>query len=106
MTTIAASNATPEAGVDGVNFTTADAPAYTSVGYNADNYPASPAILYYISVEATDEDDLVSERFVPDVTNGEFVWPAVVMPAAGTWTAHLRLDADDSSVANVVVTAS
>ena len=34
------------------------------------------------------------------------VWPAVVMPAAGTWTAHLRLDADDSSVANVVVTAS
>lgn len=106
MATITASDQTPVAGVDGVNFTTADAPANTSTGYDTDDYPASPAILYYISVEATGFDSLVSERFVPDATNGEFVWPSVVIPAAGSWTAHLRLDDDDSSVANVSITAS
>jgi hypothetical protein len=105
MTTIATSDATPSVG-DAINLTTAAAPANTIVGYSTANRPASPAILYYISLEAAGEDALVSPRFTPDSVDGAYTWPSVVIPAAGTWTAHLRLDATDASQANVVITAS
>jgi len=106
MTALAVNDSTPVHGVDGVNLSVSDAPANTSTGYDTDEYPASPAILYYISIEKTGSDSLVSERFTPDVEDGAHLWPAVVIPSAGSWTAHLRLDATDASVANVAITAS
>lgn len=106
MTAIAASDATPVAGKDAINLSVSAAPANTATGYNTANYPASPAIVYYISVEKSGQTSLVSERFTPDAVGGVFVWPSVVVPSTGSWTAHLRLDATDASVANVAITAS
>lgn len=79
-----------------------DAPTNTSTGYDPDEYPASPAILYYFTLEKSGSDDLVSQVFSPN--GGHGYWEGVVPPAAGSWTAHLRLVADDSSVANTSVT--
>jgi hypothetical protein len=105
MTTIATSDATPNVG-DAINLTSDAAPANTATGYSTSVYPHSPAILYYMTLEASGEDTLVSPRFTPDSVDGAYTWPSVVVPAAGTWTAHLRLDATDASVANTTVTAS
>lgn len=105
MTALATSDSTPSVG-DAINLTTSDAPANTATGYDTDNYPASPAILYYISLEKTGSDSLVSPRFTPDSVDGEYIWPSVVIPSAGSWTAYLRLDATDASVADVAITAS
>ncbi len=104
MATITASDSTPAALTDAINLTV-DAPANTATGYDTDEYPQSPQITYYISLEATGEDDLVSEVFSTNYDEAH-VWPSVILPAAGTWTAHLRLTSDDSSVANTTVTAS
>ena len=80
-----------------------DADTNTDTGYDADNYPASPAILYYFTAELSGQDDLVSNIFSPN--GGHGYWEGVVLPAAGTWTVHLRDSADDSSVANTTVEA-
>ena len=107
MSTLTASSTTPSAGKTAINFTVAGAPANTATGYNTANYPASPAIKYYISVEKTGATSLRSEVFTPDAVNGAHVWPAVVIPSSGSWTGYLRLVSDDSSVANTgTITAS
>jgi len=106
VATITASNDTPVSVVDAINLIVDGAPANTLTGYDADSYPASPAITYYISIEASGEDSLVSPVFTPSAEAGAHVWPSVIIPAAGTWTAHLRLVEDDSSVANDAITAS
>lgn len=77
----------------------------TLTGYDPDNYPASPEVVYYLSAEATGEDSLVSPRFAVS-SAGTYDWYDVIFPAAGTWTLHLRLDSDDSSVANTSLTVS
>ena len=106
MSTITASSTTPTAGKTAINLTVGAAPANTATGYNTSNYPASPAILYYISIEKSGSTSLVSPRFTPDAVNGAYVWPAVVIPSAGTWSAVLRLHSDNSSVASTSITAS
>ena len=88
-------------------FTCEDAPANTTTGYDDDNYPASPAVSYYFSLEKTGEDSLVSQVFVPSTDEGHGEWNDVTAPAVtGTWTLHLRKTADDSSVANTTITVT
>lgn len=105
-TAIAASNATPVAGKTGVNLSVTGAPANTATGYDNTKYPASPAITYYISLDKTGATQLRSPVFTPDAVNGDYLWPAVIIPSAGSWTANLRTVSNDSSVANVAITAS
>jgi hypothetical protein len=75
------------------------ASANTSTGYDDDNYPASPAVVYYFSAEKSGVDSLVSPRFSVSA-DGDGEWHDVIFPSAGTWTLHLRNNADDSSAAN------
>lgn len=105
-TTITPSTATPVAEKTAINLTVAGAPANTATGYNTANYPASPAIKYYISINKSGTNSLVSNVFTPDSVNGAYVWPSVTIPAAGTWTAQLRRVSDNVSVANATITAS
>jgi hypothetical protein len=88
----------------GIHIQCDDADTNTDTGYDTNNYPASPAILYYFTAELTGQDDLVSQVFSPN--GGHGYWDGgLVLPAAGTWTIHLRLSEDDSSVANTTVEA-
>jgi hypothetical protein len=105
MATISASDAAPEAVVQAINISVDAAPANTATGYDTDNYPASPQVTYYISVEATGEDTLLSEVFSTN-EDGTHTWSGVIIPAAGSWTAHLRNAVSDASVANTAITAS
>ena len=105
MATVTASNDEPVALTDAINITAAEAEPNTTTGYDTDNYPASPQVLYYFTVEADGEDTLTSEVFSTSFAEAH-TWPSVIIPAAGTWTAHLRLVEDDSSVANTTITAS
>jgi hypothetical protein len=84
--------------------TSADLPANTDTGYDDDNYPASPAVTYYFSIEKTGQDSLVSQVFTPSADDGVGEWNDVIIPATGTWTLHARKTADDSSVANTTLT--
>lgn len=90
------------AGITAIHVSTDDLETNTATGYDTDNYPASPAVVYYFSAELTGEDDLVSQRFSPN--GGHGYWDGVIFPAAGSWTVHVRKDEDDSSVANASVT--
>jgi hypothetical protein len=56
---------------------------------------------YYMTIEKSGEDTLRSQIF-----NGDWTWDGVIIPATGTWTAHLRKVADDSSIANLSIVAS
>jgi hypothetical protein len=103
---ITASNDTPVSVVDAINLVVDEAAANTLTGYDANDYPASPAVTYYISIEKTGEDSLVSPVFTPSASEGAYEWASVIIPASGEWTAHLRLTADDSSVATDTITAT
>lgn len=65
------------------------------------NEETDAEIRHYMTLEATGEDTLRSPVF-----SGDYEWEGVVIPAAGSWTAHLRLEADDSSEATLAITAS
>jgi hypothetical protein len=60
-----------------------------------DGVHAAP-ISYYLTGECTGEDTLVSPVF----QGAAFTWDDLVVPAAGSWTFHVRKVSDDSSVAN------
>lgn len=77
----------------------------TVTGYNADNYPQEPAILYYFKLSASGEDDLISPIFTTSAA-GDAEWHDVIIPAAGTWTLDLVDSADDSVAATASVTVS
>jgi hypothetical protein len=86
-------------------FVTCDeVPANTLTGYDADNYPASPAVTYYFSIEKSGEDTLRSQVFTPDAVDGHGEWPDVIVPESGSWTLHCRNADTDSSVANSALT--
>lgn len=53
-------------------------------------------ITYYLSAEKSGTDSLVSVRF----QGPAFTWDNVIFPDDGSWTVHLRKDADDTSVAD------
>lgn len=94
-----------ESTVTACTLSVSGASSNTLTGYDDGNYPASPEVVYYLSAEATGEDDLVSPRFSVSA-DGTFDWYDVIFPAAGSWTLHLRKDSDDSSVANTALTVS
>jgi len=56
-------------------------------------------IRHYMTLEASGEETLRSQDFA-----GDWTWDGVVLPAAGSWTAHLRQVSDDSSIANLAIT--
>jgi hypothetical protein len=100
--------ATPDAGtalITAFNFAVTGVDANDATAYDDTKYPSEPALVYYISVEATGEDSLVSPRFTP-AEDGTFAWYDVIVPAAATWSAVLRKDSDDSSVATASVVVS
>lgn len=57
-------------------------------------------ITYYLSAEHATADDARSQVF-----SGDFEWNGWIPPESGAWTIHLRKVSDDSSVANLAVTA-
>lgn len=73
-----------------------------SEGISAET-PPDP-ITYYISVEKSGQDSLVSVRFQGE----EFTWDGLIFPASGTWAMKVRKDSDDSQVvsANITVDAA
>ena len=78
----------------------------TSTGYDADNYPASPAIVTYFKLSAAGEDDLVSPLATAS-SAGDVYWPgSIIFPAAGTWTLDLNDASDDSNIATASVTVA
>ena len=87
--------------VTAVHISSTELPSNTSTGYDPDNYPASPEVLYYFQAELAGQDDLRSQVFAPDDGHGE--WHGLVFPAAGSWAVHCRKVEDDSSVANETV---
>jgi hypothetical protein len=91
--------------VTACEFTATGVASNTSTGYDDDNYPASPAVAYYFSLEKSGSDSLVSPVFVASA-DGTAEWHDVIPPAAGTWTLHLRKVADDSSAANLSLVVS
>lgn len=68
-------------------------------------YPTEDLITYYLSFERTGSDTGRSQRFQV-AQDGSFTFNSYIFPDAGSWTVHLRKDADDSSVANLAVTVS
>ena len=58
-------------------------------------------IRHYMTIETSGQDTLRSQQFV-----GDWTWDGVVLPAAATWTAHLRQVSDDTSVANLAIVAA
>lgn len=74
--------------------------------FDADLYPTSPELRYYVLADApAGTDDLKSHAFSPDET-GAHSWNGVVFPAAGNWTLRLRDASDDSDVATAAITVS
>ncbi len=88
--------------VTAVHVSSTELPSNTDTGYDPDNYPASPEVLYYFQAELAGQDDLRSQVFAPDDGHGE--WQGLIFPVAGAWTIHCRKVADDTSVANLAVT--
>lgn len=72
-----------------------DAPKNTDTGYDADAYPASPAVNYYFNATCAGRDELRSQVFSPDNGHGE--WNDLIFPAAGSWTVGLYDVTDDNT---------
>lgn len=66
-----------------------------------ENDGAGAEVRHYMTLECTGQPTLVSQPFA-----GDWTWDGVILPGAGSWTAHLRQVSDDSSVANLAITAS
>lgn len=86
--------------VTAIRVTCDDVPGNTSDGYDAANYPASPAVNYRFEFSLTGQDTLVSPVFSTNA-DGVAEWNGILIPAAGTWT----LDAVDTSDDSVAATA-
>lgn len=91
--------------VTAANITVTGATSNTLTGYDPDEYPASPEYLMYLQCALSGQTTMQSYRFAVN-SEGEFTWPSVIFPAAGTWTVTARLDADDSQLASASVVVS
>jgi len=103
MASVACSPTSPTALVDSVVLSCDDAPSNDDAAFDADEYPASPQLVYRMRLSKSGEDDLVSETFS---TNAEGVheWPGILFPVAGTWVLDLEDTSDDSVVATANIT--
>lgn len=86
-----------------VNVTGAD--VWDLTQYDAGQYPTSPGVRYYLSFEKSGSDSGKSQVFEV-AADGSFEFNSYIFPDAGSWTLHLRLEADDSSVVSIPVTVS
>jgi hypothetical protein len=107
MATVTVSPASPRATIDVCTVTVADAPQNTTgVAETAPAYPPVPftaqaeaEIRYYLTFEEDSVEKARSYVFGVD-EGGDHVFPSFIFPDAGTYVVHLRLEADNSSVAN------
>lgn len=85
-----------------INVTGADGNDATA--YDADAYPTSPEIRYYIITELGGEEKGRSHVFAPN--GGKHEWNNYIFPEAGSWTLRLKKVSDDSDAATLSVTVS
>jgi hypothetical protein len=99
MATVTCTPASPRATVSFCRIDVDAATQNDDAAYDADLYPASPEIRYYLSIE---EDAVEKGRsYVFSVNeDGKHVFPNYVFPDSGTYVVHLRKVSDDSSVAD------
>lgn len=84
--------------VDACEITCTGVDSNTATGYDADNYPASPAVVAFFRLSASGEDDLISPQFTTNA-GGDGAWPgSVIFPADGSWTLDLVNAADGTTV--------
>jgi hypothetical protein len=82
------------------------APVNTATGYSTSVYPQSPAIVYYILIDApVGTDDGKSYLFSP-ASDGTHSLMDYTFPVAGSYTLRLRDNADASDKATLAVTVS
>jgi len=72
--------------------------------YDADQYPASPEIRYYIISELDGAEKGRSHVFSPN--GGKHSYDNYIFPEAGSWTLRLKNAATDADVATLAVTVS
>jgi hypothetical protein len=97
--TVTVNPTAPDAAKDFCAVTVAGADQNDDTAYNANNYPASPEMRYYLTFEKSSVEYGRSYIFGVDETGGH-LFMNYVFPEAGTWVVHLRDESDDSSVAN------
>jgi len=105
MATITCVPASPEAITDACRVTVDDAPDNTDTGYDANNYPASPAVNYYLTFELGGTEMGRSYVFGTN-DDGTHEFNNYVFPDDGSWTIRLNDASDDSSVATASVTVT
>ena len=93
----------PRAITDSCVISCTGADSNTSTGYDTDNYPASPQVVYRFRARKTGSDDLLSEPFSTN-SSGAHQWNGIAFPSAGSWTVTLRNTDGDSQVATLAVT--
>ena len=107
MATVTVSPASPRATIDACVVTVADAPQNTTGVEETDPpYPPVPftgqaeaEIRYYLTFEESSVEKGRSYVFGVNEDGGHD-FASYIFPDAGTWVVHLRLESDDSSVAN------
>lgn len=99
MTAVAVTPASPTATVSACVIAVTGATQNDDTAYDANLYPASPEIRYYLTVEENSVEKGRSYVFsVNEDGNHDFM--NYVVPDSGTYVVHLRKVSDDSSVAN------
>lgn len=97
--TITPASGSITATVTACKVTVAAASQNDDTAYNANLYPASPELRYYLSFEESSVEKGRSYVFGVDETGGH-VFNNYIFPDAGTWVVHLRNASTDASVAN------
>jgi hypothetical protein len=105
MASIAVTPAEPVAVVDSCKVRVTEADQNTDTGYDADNYPASPEMLYYLTFELGGDEQGRSYIFGTN-DEGTHEFYNYVFPEDGSWTVRLNDASDDSSVATASVTVA
>lgn len=103
MATLTCVPAAPVAVIDACKVLVDEAAQNTDTGYDEDNYPASPEMLYYLTFELGG-DELGRSYIFGTNDEGTHEFYNYVFPEDGSWTVRLNNASDDSSVATASVT--
>lgn len=76
-----------------------------TAAYDANKYPTSPEIRYYIAFTKGGVELGRSYVFAP-ATGGTHEFDNYTFPSSGSWTATLRKSSNDSSVATLAITVN
>lgn len=105
MATLTCTPTSPVAIVDASKILVEEADQNTDTGYDADNYPASPEMRYYLTFELGG--DILGKSYVFGTNDdGTHEFNNYVFPEDGSWTVRLNDASDDSSVATQAVTVT